>query len=159
MRIHRTGSVEAMIGGNQYARTEGFGGDTNNTGSGGSPHGKATPASPVTVSTSPAGSPAASHFGIGDLAGRLGSSSVSPGAAYLGSSGLAHSVLASSSFSSNIHNSRAVLAALRALQDKIRALEVSFFLFWILLMKGKRCSLPVLKSAMLIHESLRLSIS
>lgn len=126
MRIHRTGSVEAMIGGNQQAGTEVFGGgDTDNTVPGGSPYAKASPASPVAVSTPPAGSPAASHFGIGDLAGRLASSSTSPGAAYLGSSGLAHSVLASSSFSSNIHNSRAVLAALRALQDKIRALEVS----------------------------------
>ena len=48
---------------------------------------------------------------------------LSPSGGLYRSSRLASSVLGQTSFSSNIHNSRAVLSALRALQDKIRNLE------------------------------------
>jgi hypothetical protein len=111
LRIHRTGSVEAMVGGRPYHLGP----------AGGAAGGAATSPGPTSMN-SPGGSGGGGSFAMGDLAGSHGG--VSPGAAFLGSSGLAHSVLAQSSFSSNIHNSRAVLAALRALQDKIRTLEV-----------------------------------
>lgn len=107
VRVHRTGSVEAMVGGKSYNL---------------SPTTAATPNRDYNQS-----------MGVGDLGASspVASPYLSPSGGQYRSSRLAGSVLGQTSFSSNIHNSRAVLAALRALQDKIRTLEVrSLFFFF-----------------------------
>ena len=99
LRIHRSGSVEATVGGQSYQlRPAASGGE-------GSGAAGAAAASPGPISMS---SPGSSRFAMGELNSSR-RPTVSPGAAYLASSSLAHSVLAQSSFSTNVHNSRAVL--------------------------------------------------
>ena len=125
VRIHRTGSVEAMVGGQTYTLHA----DGGEGGGGGGQESSST-----TTTTMPAvGSPG--HMRVGDFGVGVppytptmpsSASGVGIASAYRSSPGLARSILnrSHSAFSSNIHNSRAVLAALRALQDKIRNLEV-----------------------------------
>ena len=103
VRVHRSGSVEAMVGGQSYTLQP----------------------DKQTTSRTPNKS-----LGVGDLnntahhyQSSVTSPYLSPAGGSYSSSRLASSVLGQTSFSSNIHNSRAVLSALRALQDKIRNLE------------------------------------
>jgi len=123
IRVHRTGSVEAMVGGHHYHLQPEHAHHTT-----------------TTTTTAPSSPPSKSSFiNVNDLKTTthhnmtatqpVSSPYLSPSSglyrsAHSTNSRLASSVLGQTSFSSNIHNSRAVLAALRALQDKIRNLEV-----------------------------------
>ena len=122
IRVHRTGSVEAMVGGHHYHLQPEHAHHTT-----------------TTTTTAPSSPPSKSSFiNVNDLKTTthhnmnatqpVSSPYLSPSSglyrsAHSTNSRLASSVLGQTSFSSNIHNSRAVLAALRALQDKIRNLE------------------------------------
>ena len=135
VRLHRTGSIEAIVGGHHHLLGSGIG---QSAAEGLVQKDATTPPSPMgsqVLSETP-------HNPVRELHGpekpspslrashlmRASTHSYSPGfkaAHNYGTSTFSRSLLATATQSSNLHNSRAVLSALRALQDKIHRLEVS----------------------------------